>query len=452
MNRIKTTSVISIAGLLCAGLLTSAVQAANAPEWLGGKLTKPLSETRIGITVLYPGSNAYQAKYAETAVSYAKELGIDATVMDPQGDPAVQFNQIEDMVSQNLDVIVLWPTSQNALIPAVRQAARAGIPVITSNSPIGEAGRRYIKAHTGPDDCAQAEQAAEMLGDSLNGKGNIVVVEGTPGYSVSILRKNCFLDKIEDAYPNVNILASQSADWNREKAQTVMDIVLWPTSQNALIPAVRQAARAGIPVITSNSPIGEAGRRYIKAHTGPDDCAQAEQAAEMLGDSLNGKGNIVVVEGTPGYSVSILRKNCFLDKIEDAYPNVNILASQSADWNREKAQTVMETFLTKFGNDIDGVYAFDDGMGLGVISALQAKGKKPGDVKVVTCNLFGEGWDAIKTGWETGSNKQSAEDDAILAIQTAVKIAHGIDVPTLAQIETPKIQANNVNQFERPSW
>ena len=333
MNRIKTTSAISIAGLLCAGLLTSAVQAANAPDWLGGKLTKPLAETRIGITVLYPGSNAYQAKYAETAVSYAKELGIDATVMDPQGDPAVQFNQIEDMVSQNLDVIVLWPTSQNALIPAVRQAARAGIPVITSNSPIGEAGRRYIKAHTGPDDCAQAEQAAEMLGDSLNGKGNIVVVEGTPGYSVSILRKNCFLDKIEDAYPNVNILASQSADWNREKAQTVM-----------------------------------------------------------------------------------------------------------------------ETFLTKFGNDIDGVYAFDDGMGLGVISALQAKGKKPGDVKVVTCNLFGEGWDAIKTGWETGSNKQSAEDDAILAIQTAVKIAHGIDVPTLAQIETPKIQANNVNQFERPSW
>lgn len=333
MNRIKTTSAISIAGLLCAGLLTSAVQAANAPDWLGGKLTKPLAETRIGITVLYPGSNAYQAKYAETAVSYAKELGIDATVMDPQGDPAVQFNQIEDMVSQNLDVIVLWPTSQNALIPAVRQAARAGIPVITSNSPIGEAGRRYIKAHTGPDDCAQAEQAAEMLGDSLNGKGNIVVVEGTPGYSVSILRKNCFLDKIEDAYPNVNILASQSADWNREKAQTVM-----------------------------------------------------------------------------------------------------------------------ETFLTKFGNNIDGVYAFDDGMGLGVISALQAKGKKPGDVKVVTCNLFGEGWDAIKTGWETGSNKQSAEDDAILAIQTAVKIAHGIDVPVLAQIETPKIQANNVNQFERPSW
>jgi ribose transport system substrate-binding protein len=138
--------------------------------------------------------------------------------------------------------------------------------------------------------------------------------------------------------------------------------------------------------------------------------------------------------------------------MEDSYPNITILDSQTAEWNREKAQTVMETFLTRYGDDIDGVYAFDDGMGLGVISALQAEGKQPGDVKVVTCNLFGEGWDAIKAGWHTGSNKQSAEDDAILAIQTAVKIANGIDIPELSQIETPKVQANNVDQFERPSW
>lgn len=328
-NKMAKVSVLAT----CIGLMSAAVSASEAPEWLGGELKKPLSETRIGITVLYPGSNAYQAKYAETAERYTKELGLDATVMDPQGDPATQFNQLQDMVSQNLDVIVLWPTSQNALIPAVRQAARANIPVVTSNSPIGEAGRRYIAAHTGPDDCSQAEQAAEMLGDSLNGKGNIVVVEGTPGYTVSILRKNCFLDKMEDSYPDIKILASQTAEWNREKAQTVM-----------------------------------------------------------------------------------------------------------------------ETFLTKFGDDIDGVYAFDDGMGLGVISALQGKGKKPGEVKVVTCNLFGEGWDAIKTGWHSGSNKQSAEDDAILAIQTAVRIANGIDVPALASIETPKVQAGNVDQFERPSW
>ncbi len=324
---------IAAFALITGTMAVGAAVAEDAPDWLGGELKKPLSETRIGITVLYPGSNAYQAKYAETAESYTKELGLDATVMDPQGDPATQFDQLQDMTSQNLDVIVLWPTSQNALIPAVREAARAGIPVVTSNSPIGEAGRRYIVGHTGPDDCAQAEQSAEMLGDALGGEGNIVVVEGTPGYTVSILRKNCFLDKLEDAYPNIKILASQTAEWNREKAQTVM-----------------------------------------------------------------------------------------------------------------------ETYLTQFGDDIDGVYAFDDGMGLGVISALQGAGKQPGDVKLVTCNQFGEGWDAMKEGWHTGSNKQSPIDDAILAIQTAVKVANGIDIPDLQGIETPKVLPENVDEFERPTW
>ncbi len=321
-----------VAGAMAA-LLALPVMAADAPEWLGGELKKPLAETRIGITVLYPGSNAYQAKYAETAVAYAAELGLDATVMDPQGDPATQYNQIQDMASQNMDAIVVWPTSQNALIPAIREASRSGIPVVTSNSPIGEAGRRYIVGHTGPDDCAQAEQSAEMLADSLGGSGDIVVVEGTPGYSVSILRKNCFLDKMADDYPNINILASQTAEWNREKAQTVM-----------------------------------------------------------------------------------------------------------------------ETFLTQFGDKIDGVYAFDDGMGLGVISALQGAGKTAGEVKVVTCNQFGEGWDAMKAGWHSGSNKQSPIDDAILAIQTAVRVANGIEVPALQGIETPKVLPGNVEQFERPTW
>ncbi|ETX30385.1 sugar ABC transporter substrate-binding protein [Roseivivax isoporae] len=323
-----------IAGALALAAGTTAGHAQDAaPEWLGGALKKPLSETRIGITVLYPGSNAYQAKYAETAEAYTAELGLDATVMDPQGDPATQFNQIQDMSSQNMDAIVVWPTSQNALIPAIGGASRAGIPVITSNSPIGEGGRRYVAAHTGPDDCIQAEQSAEMLGEALGGSGEIVVVEGTPGYTVSILRKNCFLDRLADAYPDVTILESQPADWNRERAQTVM-----------------------------------------------------------------------------------------------------------------------ETFLTKYGDEIDGVYAFDDGMGLGVVSALKGAGKQPGDVKVVTCNQFGEGWDQMREGWMTGTNKQSPVDDAILAIQTAVKVANGIEVPETQKIDTPKVTPDNVDAFERPSW
>ena len=312
----------------------STIQAADTPDWLEGvTLKKPLEETRIGITVLYPGSNSYQAKYAETAIEYSKQLGIQATVLDPQGDPPTQFNQIQDFIAQKMDVIVVWPTSQNALIPAIRQAARAGIPVITSNSPIATAGQRYIEAHTGPDDCRQAQFAAQQLGDAMGGKGNVVVIEGTPRYTVAIIRKNCFLDTMEDKYPDIKILDSQPANWNREKAQSIM-----------------------------------------------------------------------------------------------------------------------EGYLTKYKGQIDGIYAFDDGMGLGAISALKAAGYKPGDIKLTTCNLFREGYEMIKEGWETGSNQQSPIDDAMLAIQTAIKVANGVEVPDQLTIPTPKINKGNIDQFEQPTW
>ena len=108
--------------------------------------------------------------------------------------------------------------------------------------------------------------------------------------------------------------------------------------------------------------------------------------------------------------------------------------------------------MTKYGDDIDGVYAFDDGMALGVVSALQGAGYSAGDVKVVSCNQFGEGWDAMREGWISGSGKQSPIDDAILAIQTAVRVANGIEIPALQEIERAQITPANVDEFERPTW
>lgn len=317
---------IAMAGTtLCAG-------AADKPDWLNGPVKKPLDQIRLGITVLYPASNSYQARYADTAVEYSKELGVKATVMDPQGDPSKQFSQIQDLISQRVDAIIVWPTSAVAVVPAIRKAHAAGIPVIISNSHIKESARKYTVGFTGPDDCGQARKAGEMLVDALNGKGNVVVVLGTPGYATAMIREECFMD-------------------------------------------------------------------VVKKH-----------------------------------------------------PDIKILDKQPANWNREKAQTVMEGFLTKYGDKIDGVYAEDDGMGLGVLNAIKAAGVEKGRIKLTTANLFREGYTAIKEGWETGSVWQSPSDDAKLAIQTAIRVVEGEDVPKVQRIPTPKINAETIDQFEQPTW
>jgi ribose transport system substrate-binding protein len=167
---------------------------------------------------------------------------------------------------------------------------------------------------------------------------------------------------------------------------------------------------------------------------------------------MHGKGNLVMVEGTPGYTVSRVRKTCFIDQLKKSYPAIVILAEQPANWNREQAQTVTEDVLTRFGKKIDGIYAFDDGMGAGVINALKAAGYKPGQVPVVTCNMFAEGYTSIQQGWETGSSVQSPIDDARLAIETAVKVVNGIPVPKKQTIAHEAVTKANVDSLQQPTW
>ena len=212
---------------------SAADEVSSVPDFLKGQvLKKPLKDIRIGMTVLYPGSNSYQAKYAEEATRYAKELGIQAQVLDPQGDPAKQVNQLQDLIAQQVDVVVLWPTSETALVPAIRQVRNSKIPIDTSNSEIAKDAQHYVTAHTGPDDCTQASQTAEMLGDGIHGEGNIVVVEGTPGYTVSRVRKECFLKTLSEKYPRVKVLDSQPANWSRERAQSLTESFLTNYGRN----------------------------------------------------------------------------------------------------------------------------------------------------------------------------------------------------------------------------
>lgn len=322
---------IACSAVLLAGAVLTTASAAK-PEWIKGELRKSLGEVRIGITVLHPSSNSYQAQYAETAVAYSKEIGIDATVSDPQGDPSKQFAQIQNFISQRMDAIVVWPTNAKAVVPAIRKAESAGIPVIISNSRIEKDARQYTVAWTGPDDCGQARKAGEQLVKALDGEGRIVMVLGTPGYATAMIRERCFVEVIEE------------------------------------------------------------------------------------------------------------------------HPGIEVLAKQPANWNREKAQSVMENFLTKFGDSIDGVYAQDDGMGLGVLNAIRAAGYEKGDIKMTTANMFGEGYDAIKAGWHTGSVSQSPIEDAKLAIETAVRVVQGEEVPRVQYIPTPKVNASNLDEFDRPTW
>lgn len=259
-----------------------------------------------------------------------------------------------------------------------------------------------------------------------------------------------------DANPDVEVIvldaggdvARQISQMQDLTQQGVDAIIVWPTDGQALVPAVRNAHRAGIPVVVTNSNIAEAGLEFIAAFSGPNNIQQGIYSAEMMCEALDGEGQIVQITGMPGYTTAIERQQGFDERLAELCPGVVQLDIQPGDWNRERAQRTMETFLTRFEH-IDGVYSGDDNMGVGALNAAIDAGRAEGMVFIGATN-FAVGYDAMARGEYWGSVYQSPVDDARAALQTALDVLAGEDVPLLNYFDTPKITQENMDEFDRP--
>ncbi|HET8801553.1 MAG TPA: sugar ABC transporter substrate-binding protein [Marinobacter sp.] len=243
-------------------------------------------------------------------------------------------------------------------------------------------------------------------------------------------------------------VARQISQMRNLVQQKVDVIIIWPTDGQAVVPAIKNAVDAGIPVVVTNSNVAEAGQSLIAAFSGPNNIRQGAYAAEMMCDQLGGEGQIVQITGQPGYTTAIERQKGFEDRLAEVCPDVTILDTQPGDWNRAKAQRVMEGFLTRF-DDIDGVYAADDNMGVGALNAAKAEGRAD-EIIFIGATNFAVGYEAMARGEYHGSVYQSPVEDARNALRTAVAVAQGKEVEKLSYFDTPKITQENMDEFEKP--
>lgn len=288
---------------------------------------------------------------------------------------------------------------------------------------------------------------------------------------IGITQNNVGVDSYQTTYESAFIAAAEAnddveavvldagGDVARQIAQVdtliqqgVDAIIIWPTNGEAVIPAVRRAHNAGIPVIVTNSNIAEQGFDFIRSFSGPDNVTQGSRSAEIMCDKFKDMGieneaQVVQISGQPGYTTAIERAAGFEDRLPEVCPNVELVETQPGDWNRERSQQVMEAFLTKYDN-IDGVYSGDDNMGVGALNAARAAGRD--GIIFVGATNFSVGYDAMAEGDYWGSIYQSPVDDAEAALRTAIDILEGEDVPFLNYFDTPKITQDNMDEFTRP--
>jgi ribose transport system substrate-binding protein len=131
-------------------------------------------------------------------------------------------------------------------------------------------------------------------------------------------------------------------------------------------------------------------------HMSWSDMEPAEQTATILFKAMGGKGAIVGLGGIAANVPAIERKQGMMNALKK-FPDIKLLDYQAADWDTTKANGIMSSYITTYGDKITGVFCANDTMAFGAIEALRAEGLA-GKIPVVAYDGATQAIDYVKTG------------------------------------------------------
>jgi ribose transport system substrate-binding protein len=274
------------------------------------------------------------------------------------------------------------------------------------------------------------------------------------GFIVTTLNNPFFVDMTEGAkkeaqkYPDIELIIQApergtGEDIDRQIqimenmiSQKVALICVVPASSKGIISAIIKANAANVPILNIDNKIdnelaAQRGAR-IAGFIGSDNYGGGKLAGEYIAARLDKKGKAAILEGVSGVDAAIDRKAGFMDYIKD-YPNINVVASQPADWSREKGLNVFQNMLQAFP-DIQAVFACNDEMALGAIQAIKLA-KKEGKIIIVGFDAIKDALDAVKAGTLDATIAQQPDEMGKMAIDNAINLLNNIQINQLIKTE-----------------
>jgi len=218
-------------------------------------------------------------------------------------------------------------------------------------------------------------------------------------------------------------------------------IIVVPSDSKGIIPGIEKANRAGIPVFASNS--RAFGGKVIGFAGAPNEEAAYFVAKAFL-ETLGGKGSVIILEGVPGAQTAIDRK-AGVDRAIKEFPNVKVLASQTAKFSRVEGMRVMENLLQQFPK-IDAVIATNDEMALGAIEAIDAA-KKLKDIKVAGFDGNNDAMKSISEGRLVITGAQRPDAQAYWSVLGTYMFLEGYPVPGDIYVPCPTVDKSNVGEY-----
>lgn len=215
-----------------------------------------------------------------------------------------------------------------------------------------------------------------------------------------------------------NDVNTQASQIDQYISAAVDAIIVVPVQADTLQPQVTAAKNAGIPILDVNATLNNPD---ITASVQPDDVAAGAQEAQMMVDAIGETGNVVILQGPLGGSGEINRGKG-IDQVLAMHPGITVLAKDTANWNRSEAVNKVKNWISAFGDEIDGVIAQNDDMGLGAVQAFREAGRT---VPVVGIDGIQDGLAAVKDGTFIGTSLQNGTVQLATGVALAAQIVRG---------------------------
>ena len=295
--------------------------------------------------------------------------------------------------------------------------------------------------------------AAMVLAGCRGGAATPVATEATEGYTIGLslsTLNNPFFVTLRDGAQaaadaaGVELIVVDAQDDSAREATNIEDLIqrgvdallVNPTDADAIVPSIERANAAGIPVFTIDR---AASGGEIVSHIASDNVAGGRMAAEFLCTALGGQGKVVELEGIAGTSAARDRGQGFNEYMSSECTGVEIVARQTANFNRAEGLTVFENIL-EAQPVIDGVFAHNDEMILGAIEAAKAA-NRAGEIVFVGFDAVDDAVAAVEAGDLAATVAQQPSEMGRLGIETAVQHLNGETVesyiPVALSLVTP---------------
>ena len=266
---------------------------------------------------------------------------------------------------------------------------------------------------------------------------------GEVGFSVSTLNNPFFVSlsegaKAEAEKQGVKLVVVDAGDDAAKQTNDIEDLIsrnvsvliVNPVDSDAVAPAVQNAVSKGIKVISVDRVVNGV---EVDCQIASDNAAGAKMATEYLVELIGEGAKAAELEGVPGASATIDRGAGFHDAADTA---LDVVASQTANFNRAEGMNVMENILQSCP-EVKGVFAHNDEMALGAVEAVLASGK---DIKIVGFDATDDAVAAVKSGKMAATVAQKPELMGETAVQTAMKLINGETVEKSLPVEVELIK------------